>query len=186
MMHCRSAPYPFHQILDPKSPLGIDRSQYVDIQEDIPWLLNANMAIKRAQEDARTQKLIKSSLQSSVVLILPEQSKDMFEKYIDDLEAIFVVSSVALENAAGSDLLETKLSDWLEGARSFSAEFDVPGGKGTAWVLPPKDAKCPRCWRYVAPVEDELCARCDDLVGEKKSPLPKNPLSRNPLSQFWK
>jgi isoleucyl-tRNA synthetase len=177
-MHCRSARYPFHQILDPESPLGIDRSQYTDIEEDIPWLLNANMAIKRAQEDARAQKLIKSSLQSSVVLALPEQSKDIFEKYKDDLEAIFVVSSVALENAVGNDLFKGK---W-----SFSAEFDVPGGKGTAWVLPPEDAKCPRCWRYVAPVEDELCTRCDDLVGEKKKPVQTNPLSRNPLSRFWK
>jgi len=134
------------------------------------------MAIKRAQEDGRTQKLMKSSLQSSVMLTLPEQSKRIFEKYKDDLEAIFVVSSVALENAAGSVLPE---SEW-----SFSAEFDVPGGKGTAWVLPPKEAKCPRCWRYVAPAEDDLCARCQDIVGEKKS-LKKNRISRNPLSQFW-
>jgi isoleucyl-tRNA synthetase len=174
-MCCRSALYPFHQTLNPKSPLGIDRSLYTDIEEDIPWLLNANMAIKRAQEDGRTQKLMKSSLQSSVVLTLPEQSKGIFEKYKDDLEVIFVASSVALENAAGSVLPE---SEWR-----FSAEFDVPGGKGTAWVLPPKEAKCPRCWRYVAPVEDDLCTRCEDIVGEKK--LKKNPISRNPLSQFW-
>jgi len=144
------------------------------------------MAIKRAQEDARAQRLIKSSLKSSVVLTLPEQAKDIFEKYKDDLETIFVVSSVALENLTGSDLLEAKWSNWREGEWSFFAEFDVPGGKGTAWVLPPKDAKCPRCWRYVAPVEDELCARCDDAVGEKERPLQNNPLSRNPLSRFWK
>lgn len=166
-MYCRSAPYPFHQILDPKSPLGINRSLYTDVEEHIPWLLNANMAIKRAQEDARAQKLVKSSLESSVVLTLPEQASTIFEKYTDDLEAIFVVSSVTLETAGGSDLLESKWSDWREGEWSFSAKFDVPGGKGTAWVLPPKDAKCPRCWRYMAPVEDELCARCDDLIGEK-------------------
>ncbi len=135
------------------------------------------MAIKRAQEDARAQKLMKSSLQSSVVLALPEQAEPIFEKYKDDLEAIFVVSSVALENAAANGLLE---SEWR-----FSAEFEVPGGKGTAWVLPPKDAKCPRCWRYVAPAEDALCARCDNLVGEKQVPLKKNPISRTPLSRFW-
>jgi len=137
------------------------------------------MAIKRAQEGARTQKLMASSLQSSVVLTLPEQARDIFEKYKDDLEAIFVVSSVALEDNAGSSLLDT---EW-----KFSAEFDVPGGKGTAWVLPPKEAKCPRCWRYVAPVEDHLCARCENIIGEKenvaKEDIPKkNPISPSPLS----
>jgi isoleucyl-tRNA synthetase len=144
------------------------------------------MAIKRAQEDARAQKLIKSSLKSSVVLTLPEQAKDIFKKYEEDLEAIFVVSSVALESTAGSDLLQAKRNDWLKGEWSFSVEFDVPGGGGTAWVLPPKHSKCPRCWRYVAPVEDELCARCDDLLQEKERPVQINPISRSPLSRFWK
>ena len=111
-----------------------------------------------------------------MVLSLPEQAMDIFRKYKDDLEAIFVVSSVALENTAGNNPSE---SDWI-----YSAEFDVPGGKGTAWVLPPKDAKCARCWRYVAPAEDELCTRCDDLVGEEASPK-HNPISRDPLSRFW-
>jgi isoleucyl-tRNA synthetase len=180
-MCCRSAPYPFHQTLDPKSPLGIDRSLYTDVEEDIPWLLNANMAIKRAQEDARAQKLIKSSLQSSVVLALPEQAKEIFEKYKEDLEAMFIVSSVTLESAAATELLEEKSSDWREGEWSFSADFVVTGGKGTAWVTPPKGAHCPRCWRYVALAEDELCARCDELHGEKQI----NPLSRSRLSQFW-
>lgn len=35
---------------------------------------------------------------------------------------------------------------------------------GTVLVLPPEQAKCPRCWRYVAPAEDELCGRCEDVV----------------------
>lgn len=160
MWCCRSIPYPFHQVLDSKSPLGIDRSFYTDVKDDIPWLVNANMAIKRAQEDARAEKLIRSSLQSSVVLILPEADKVIFNKYINDLASIFVVSSVALEG-------EPK-GDWL-----FSAEFDAPSGKGMTWVLPPKDAKCPRCWRYVAPAEDELCTRCEDIVGLKEDRVGK-------------
>ena len=114
--------------------------------------MNANTAIKSAQEAARSANLIGSSLQSSVILHLPEPAQDLFKRYEDDLESIFVVSDVAL--------------GWEpEGTWKYSAEFMAPGGNGIAWVMPPKEAKCPRCWRYVAPVEDELCGRCEGVVG---------------------
>ncbi len=148
----RSFQHPLHQILDPEKPLIIDRALYSDVEQDIHWLLNANTAIKTAQEEARSAKLIGSSLQSSVVLTLPDAPRSLFEEYKSDLEAIFVVSSVELNGE-------------VEGEWKFSAEFDAPGGKGVAWVLPPKEKKCPRCWRYVAPKEDELCKRCEEVVG---------------------
>jgi isoleucyl-tRNA synthetase len=122
-----------------------------NLLNDLPWLMNANAAIKSAQEEARAAKKIGSSLESSIVLDLPEQAKEVFQRYQDELEAIFVVSDVALEG--GHD------GEW-----SYSASFETVGGQGKAWVLPPKEHKCPRCWKYVAPVEDELCKRCEDVV----------------------
>lgn len=122
-----------------------------NLLNDLPWLMNANAAIKSAQEEARAAKKIGSSLESSIVLDLPEQAKEVFQRYQDELEAIFVVSNVALEG--GHD-----------GGWSYSASFETLGGQGKAWVLPPIEHKCPRCWRYVAPVEDELCKRCEDVV----------------------
>ena len=86
-------------------------------------------------------------------LQLPESAREVFERYADELESIFVVSSVEI-----AEHLEGE-SDWV-----FTADFDTPGGRGTAYVLPPKEAKCPRCWRYVAPAKDELCRRCEDVV----------------------
>ncbi|PQE25316.1 hypothetical protein CJF30_00000003 [Rutstroemia sp. NJR-2017a BBW] len=121
------------------------------IEKDIPWLMNAMAAIKVAQEEARAQKIIGSSLESSVVLILPEQARTLFEGYAAELESIFVVSSVSLGGQC-------------EGAWRFSAEFDAPGGKGVVWVLPPSHAKCSRCWRYVAPAQDEVCKRCEEFT----------------------
>jgi isoleucyl-tRNA synthetase len=149
----------------------------MDVEDDIPWLLSANAAVKRAQEEARIWKELGSSLQCSVVLVLPNQAQPLFEKYIHDLEDIFVVSSVTVNGP-------------LQGDWRYQAEFDVPGGKGVAWVLPPKDHKCPRCWRYVATVEDELCLRCEDVLDSEKEKreaggMPKNPLSKDPLSMFW-
>jgi isoleucyl-tRNA synthetase len=149
--------HPFHRTLDDPIITPSKAVRDPNLLTDIPWLLNANTAIKTAQEDARGKKIIGSSLESSVVLELPEQARQVFERYRDELEGIFVVSSAELAKKQGGE---------SEGDWKFSAEFDAPGGKGTAWVLPPRDNKCPRCWRYVAPVEDELCKRCEDAVGD--------------------
>jgi isoleucyl-tRNA synthetase len=144
--------HPFHRTHEhPLTPRAIKIDE--KILEDIPWLLNANAAIKTAQEEGRAQKLVGSSLQSAVVLQLPESARGVFERYADELESIFVVSSVTI-----AEHLEEE-SDWV-----FTADFDTTGGRGTAYVLPPKEAKCPRCWRYVAPAKDELCRRCEDVV----------------------
>jgi isoleucyl-tRNA synthetase len=143
--------HPFHRTLaDPI--IALDRAVGDDsLLADLPWLLSANTAIKTAQEEARAMKIIGSSLESSVILQLPAQPWDVFERYAHELGTIFVVSSVELNGG-------------IEGVWKYSCDFDAPGGKGTAWVLPPKDHKCLRCWRYVAPVEDELCKRCEEVV----------------------
>lgn len=142
--------HPFHRTLD-ESLTSRTITLPESIGEDIPWLLNANAAIKAAQEEGRVKKILGSSLESSVVLVLPPEGRGVFDRYADELEAIFVVSSVEINGE-------------IDGAWQFNADFETPGGKGTAWILPPKEAKCPRCWRYVAPSEEELCKRCDDIV----------------------
>jgi isoleucyl-tRNA synthetase len=111
-------------------------------------------AIKVAAEEARGNKWLGSMLQSSVVLKVENQEAlEVLQKYADELDAIFVVSSVDINGDVGGDDAE----GW-----KVVKEFEY----GTVVALPPKQAKCPRCWRYVAPVEDALCGRCDALVGE--------------------
>jgi isoleucyl-tRNA synthetase len=144
--------HPFHRSLEgPLTSRNPKPTEYV--QGDIPWLLSANTAIKTAQEEARLKKLIGSSLESSVVLQVPLQARQRFDRYADELDSIFVASSV-------------KINEPIMGAWRFSSEFVTPDGEGigVAWVLPAKDSKCPRCWRYVAPAEDTLCQRCADVV----------------------
>jgi isoleucyl-tRNA synthetase len=127
-----------------------------ELPTEIQHLMSLNAAVKIAQEEARGAKLIGSSLQSSVIIDAPAEAQALFKSYASDLEDLLVVSSATF----GS------VSDYAGAEWSFSAEFDAPGGKGTVLVLPPNAAKCPRCWRYVAPVEDALCGRCADVVGE--------------------
>ena len=151
-MKAETHTHPFRRTLD--DPVISPERQIKDekVLADLPWLLNANTAIKTAQEEARAKKVIGSSLETSIVLELPTQGKEVFIKYADELANIFVVSSV-------------ELGGHTEAAWEYSAVFAAPGGKATAWVLPPTDKKCPRCWRFVAPSQDELCNRCDGVVG---------------------
>lgn len=98
--------------------------------------------------------MLGSSLQSNVFVQVPDiQTQKVLESYADELESMFVVSSAAINTKPP---LET---EW-----TYTREFEVGGIKGAVVVLPPKHAKCPRCWRYVSPKEDSLCGRCEDVV----------------------
>ncbi|KAL3304854.1 isoleucyl-tRNA synthetase [Colletotrichum asianum] len=127
------------------------------LRKDIPALLTANTAIKAAQELGRSAKVLGSALQSSVILNSEDPAiLGVLEKYKHELEAMFVVSSVDV----GTPVPEA--SEWKYAVES--AMLGKPQALVHATVLPPKDHKCPRCWRYVAPKEDELCGRCEDFT----------------------
>jgi len=125
------------------------------LRANIPALMSAHHAIKGASETARENKLMGSSLQCRVVLQVPEGTEqfDRFAKYKDELADMFVVSSLELNGEIPSSC------EW-----KYERDFEVDGQPCKVWVLPPKQPKCPRCYRYVAPKEDELCGRCEELV----------------------
>ncbi|KAK3309503.1 tRNA synthetases class I-domain-containing protein [Chaetomium strumarium] len=126
-----------------------------ELREAVPVLMRTHAAIRAASELAREKKLLGSSLQCAVVLEVPEgKALDILSRYRNELEAMFVVSSVELNGAVAE-------AEW-----TVREEFELLGTPCKAWVEPPKQAKCPRCWRYVAPKEDELCARCEEVVGD--------------------
>lgn len=130
------------------------------IRAAIPHLLAASGAIKTAQEAARAQKLVGSSLQSAVVLKLPPQALTIFGEYADELASIFVVSDVRLVETSDEEVAGSEKTEW-----EFEAEFETLGGRAKALVTAPEGAKCVRCWRYVAPAEETLCTRCEEVVG---------------------
>lgn len=118
-------------------------------------ILGVQAAVKATMEQARTDKVMGSSLQCSVHLTVDDSSvSKVLERYLDELEAIFVVSSVELNQAVPESQ-----------AWAYKQEFEVQGAKIQVHVLPPKQDKCTRCWRYVAPSEDDLCHRCEEVVG---------------------
>ncbi len=131
------------------------------LRSALPVLMDAHGAIKAASELARADKVMGSSLGCAVVLEVPEgPALAALEAYRPELEAMFVVSSVALNAPVPADK-----------AWGYSQAFEAAGVSCNAWVLPPVEAKCPRCWRYVAPAEDELCNRCNHVVEEEKEAM---------------
>lgn len=170
-MH-RSLVHPLQQRYD--TPL-IDTARLMrdpaTLRADLPVLMAVHSAIKAALERARSDKVLGSSLQSSAVLSLhstpssaSSSAKDVLSRYADELEALFVVSSI--EVCPDADVQPPFDASW-----SYVQEIilgdDVASAKtvlGSVHILPPKQAKCPRCWRYVAPAEDVLCGRCEDVV----------------------
>jgi isoleucyl-tRNA synthetase len=149
--------HPLRQLYD--APL-VDEARLTigraELRAAVPVLMRVHAAIKAAAEIARGEKVLGSSLQCAVVLEVPGGAAlEALEGFKEELEAMFVVSSVELNGAVPGDA-----------AWRYCEEFELDGALCKAWVLPPRQAKCPRCWRYVAPKEDALCGRCDEVVGE--------------------
>lgn len=137
-------------LVDP-SRLTLDASE---IRRDIPVLNAIHAAIKAGLEQAREAKSVGSSLQCSVVIASSDSRVlECTNRYIDEMEAMFVVSSVKLNDA----LPETP--DW-----QYHSELNLGGAVGTVHVLPPTQHKCSRCWRFMAEEEDGLCGRCEDVT----------------------
>ncbi len=136
----------------------------------VPWLMAANSAVKAAQEIARGEKKMGSSLQCSVLLAFDETENvegspvmRVFQDYKDELDSLFVVSSVDI-TVSSSVPLHVGTAEW-----HYATRFDCSEGQmATAYVFAPLNEKCDRCWRYVAPTrtteEDTLCGRCEDVV----------------------
>lgn len=137
------------------------------LENDFADLMVVNTAIKAAQENARSQKQMGSSLQSFIHIEVPGTTltESVFQRYLAELSDLFVVSSVTL--SANDEPIPSNISsaEW-----SYVEEFELPNGqKGKVHVYAPLDIKCPRCWRYVVPEPtspDTLCQRCVDVIRE--------------------
>jgi len=139
------------------------------LELDLPYLTAANSSVKAAQELARADKKMGSSLQSFVILDVGGSSgtealpaAEVFTRHASALEDFFVVSKV--EVVSGSLPSHVTHAAW-----SYCTEFEVQGKKMKAHVYEPQRDKCPRCWKYaVLPMddgpEDPLCHRCTDVI----------------------
>jgi isoleucyl-tRNA synthetase len=151
----RSLVHPAHQLFDdPLYPPSRFTANEASLRKDLPVLLSVRATVKAALEEARAMKLLGSSLQSAVYIDVAQdqgQVATALKKYADELDAMFVVSSVSVGE---------KPEKW-----DVAKEFEVGDRTaGMVYVGPPVAEKCPRCWRYLAPQPEMLCGRCEDVV----------------------
>ncbi len=124
-------------------PCFVDQWLSAEEEKDYQVLLEVRDKVLKALEEARASKLIGNSLEAQVTLKASDDLLTTLRRYENDLPAIFIVSSVNLEEGAG-----------LEAA----VKIDLAPGK-----------KCQRCWNYSPYVGSseafpELCARCESVV----------------------
>lgn len=127
--------------------------------------------IQALQEEARSQKLIGSSLEVDVILGLPAQPPAApFDLSPENLANFFVVSRVhVLETTEGQHADE--VAQWtLRRTVKLQWTPDRAEEDCTVAIRPAEACKCPRCWRYVAPKVDVLCGRCEQVVREQGGP----------------
>jgi isoleucyl-tRNA synthetase len=106
--------------------------------EDFESLLNLRARIMQAVESAQKSKTIGTTLEARVVVRVSEDKElRVVRKYRTELDELFVISDLTVEEAA-----------------TFSVE-----------VTKTSNARCERCWRYREDVpgnagEASLCGRC--------------------------
>ncbi|KAL8724841.1 MAG: hypothetical protein Q9166_007721 [cf. Caloplaca sp. 2 TL-2023] len=135
------------------------------LAEDINLIGKARTAVHAAQERARNDGLMGNSLESNVIVQV-ETPESCFTRHRSDLAVIFDVSRTDLH--IGRSPLDTSIAEWVR-----SEEFDVEGMKVTIHVCKASEAKCGRCWRWLASpdasADEALCDRCKVIVNEMEA-----------------
>lgn len=134
-------------------------------------------------EQARQERLIGSSVEAAVELVLPQGSSSemtdaireqgegdcfLFVRQVlmtvssmaaDILQDLFVVSSV--------ELLEAQTSNEETRAWVKETTIECNQGEGNEVVVrisPSRKAKCPRCWLFTRVEEEQTCKRCGEVL----------------------
>ena len=118
-------------------------------------LLALREPVMKALELARAEKRIGKSLDAAVTVYAPDAAAyDLLQSFSDELPTVFIVSQVALENAAAP------------------AGTVVEDGSPIGVVVRAAEGeRCDRCWNYTVngtKTEDDgcLCPRCRAVLGQ--------------------
>ncbi|MEA2049202.1 MAG: isoleucine--tRNA ligase [Campylobacterota bacterium] len=111
----------------------------LNLNED--HLLNAKSKFAEIKDKLNKEKVIKSTLE----LVIYTNSEDILSLDSTIAEDWFVVSKIVSTNQSES-----------------LGSFEVDGK--TFEVYKAQEHKCPRCWKFRAEEEEQLCSRCDSVV----------------------
>ncbi|KAE9386150.1 isoleucyl-tRNA synthetase [Gymnopus androsaceus JB14] len=138
--------------------------------KDMHSLLRVRKAVLGLLEKARGDKLVKSSLEAEVDIIVPNDCDvplvDLLKREEEILKTLFIASDVSIldEGSLGSG---TQSLEWVY-TESFEIgdDMDALGLR----VRPASLGKCPRCWTFTKPAEEATCARCAEVIHNEHLP----------------
>ena len=162
---------------NPRDDLTIRTVENPSLEGELPDFQRVNTAVKTAQEAARAEKKMGSSLQSQIMFQIHQRPDDteqaaarFFHRHGVTLETILVVSN--LDHCCGLLPKAVTEAEWC-----YKSDFELAGTQISAHIYTPQMSKCIRCWRYRAPQEEEgadsLCQRCSDVVRDLRIARPE-------------
>ncbi|KZP15924.1 isoleucyl-tRNA synthetase [Athelia psychrophila] len=131
-------------------------------EQDMQVLLGVRSTVLGVIEQARSNKLLKSSLEAQVDIIVPHgvetSALALLRREKDFLKTLFIVSEVVVCDEV---TLDTRPAEWV-----FTDILHLPGCNKdvTVRVRPSSLDKCPRCWTFTRHKHDTLCQRCDGVL----------------------
>ena len=131
---------------DPENILFNSMPEKIDVDCDTAkWdrIIALRDVVKKSIENVRIEKIIKTSLESTVTLKANKEEYEFLKSIEDELATIFIVSNVIVEEADVAEL---------------TVEVSKANGE-----------KCERCWAYSETVGTDsahptLCKRCADIL----------------------
>lgn len=130
-------------------------NQNIDANFDQVWKIRDG--VNKSLETLRLQGLFKNKLETQVILVVEDKSmKQALEPHIEFLDDYFLVSKVTVNSPTDKSPLEL--------AYFNEVDLDLDSGLIKVQILPSENSKCPRCWKYVSPVPENLCHKCDSVI----------------------
>ncbi|KAG0359788.1 hypothetical protein BG005_000154 [Podila minutissima] len=139
------------------------------LRDEFAVLKQLRAEVNQLLEQARTAKVIRSSLEAVVEIQLPpgaESSENklalskLVHSYADDLKKLFITSDVTI----------TKASSQSPEDDVYVRDVLLPRVGSCKLVMRKAQLhKCPRCWTFTSPAQDTLCPRCGPVVASLQS-----------------
>lgn len=138
------------------------------LRDEFAVLKQLRAEVNQLLEQARTAKVIRSSLEAVIEIQLPgtgesSESKLALSKlvhsYADDLKKLFITSDVTITKNSSSQSPEEDV---------YVRDVLLPRVGSCKLVMRKAELhKCPRCWTFTSPAQDTLCPRCGPVVASQ-------------------
>ncbi|QBM86762.1 Isoleucyl-tRNA synthetase [Metschnikowia aff. pulcherrima] len=126
-----------------------------EVEQEMQNIWKIRESLSRTFETLKLNGQFKNKLEAVVLLYSEKKSNELLQRHKDFLEDYFLVSGVQLHE---------KPSNFAESAPLLSFSVELPSGCVEGIVKTSSNCKCPRCWKYTAKSQNELCAKCTSVV----------------------